>query len=87
MNVKPLQNRVLIKPQEKEEKTKGGIYLPDTAREKTQQGVVMAVGDGKDIVVKIGDAVLYENFSGTEINIDGVKHIVIDIKDVIARLE
>lgn len=87
MNVKPLQNRVLIKPQEKEEKTKGGIYLPDTAREKTQQGVVMAVGDSKDIVVKAGDTVLYENFSGTEININGIKHIVIDIKDVIARLE
>ena len=76
MNIQPLGDRILIKPLEAEEKTKGGIVLPDTAKEKPQEGKVVAVGKGKTLEsgkvealeVKVGDIVLYGKYSGTEIN-------------------
>ena len=74
VNIKPLADRVLIQPAAAEEKTAGGIIIPDTAKEKPQRGVVIAVGNGKvdePLTVKKGDNVLYGKYSGTEITIEG----------------
>ena len=74
VNLKPLADRVLIEPAQAEEKTVGGIIIPDTAKEKPQKGTVVAVGNGKKdepMTVKVGDTVLYGKYSGTELNIDG----------------
>ena len=89
--IQPLGDRVLIKPLEAEEKTKGGIILPDTAKEKQQEGEVKAVGkgrteDGKIIAleVKVGDKVLYGKYSGTEIKVDGEDMLVVKEEDILA---
>ena len=77
MNIKPLADRVLILPAPAEEKTVGGIIIPDTAKEKPLQGEVVAVGHGtkdEEMVVKVGDTVLYGKYSGTEIEYEGVKY-------------
>ncbi|MBN1503003.1 co-chaperone GroES [Candidatus Woesearchaeota archaeon] len=84
MKIKPLGNRVLIKPKEAENKTKSGIYIPDSAKEKTVQGEVVAVGDGKEVTVKAGDIVVYESYGGQEVEIDGKKHLIMEMKDVLA---
>ena len=76
MNIKPLADRVLIKPAPAEEKTAGGIIIPDTAKEKPLQGEVLAVGNGtkdEEMVLKAGDTVLYGKYSGTEVELDGEK--------------
>jgi chaperonin GroES len=87
MKIVPLGNRVLIKPLEAEEKTKSGIYIPDTAKEKPLQALVVAIGDGKDIKVKEGDKVIYESFGGSEVQIKGEKHLIMDVKDILAIVE
>lgn len=90
MKVKPLENRILIKPREADEKTEGGIYLPDSAKEKTHDGTVVAVGEGKDgkkLPVAVGDKVMYEKYGGTTVKIDGKEHILMDVKDVLAIIE
>jgi chaperonin GroES len=92
MNIKPLADRVVVKPAEAEEKTKGGIILPDTAKEKPVQGEVVAVGpgrvsdDGKKIPmeVKKGDKVLYGKYSGTEVTIDGEEYLIMRESDLFA---
>ncbi|KPK76754.1 MAG: molecular chaperone GroES [candidate division Zixibacteria bacterium SM23_73] len=92
MKVKPLADRVLIKPSEADEVKKGGIIIPDTAKEKPQQGEVMEVGpgritdDGKKIAmeVKKGDKVLYGKYSGTEVTIDDVEYLVVRESDILA---
>lgn len=93
MNIKPLGSRVVIKALEKEEKTKSGILLPDTAKEKPQQGKVMAVGTGRVLEngtkvaldVKEGDTVIFSKYSGTEIKIDGEEYMILDgDRDVLA---
>lgn len=92
MKVKPLADRIVIKPAEAEEKTKGGIILPDTAKEKPVIGEVVAVGpgkiadDGKKILleVKVGDKVLYGKYSGTEITIEGEEFLIMREADVFA---
>lgn len=92
MKVKPLADRVLIKPSEAEEVKKGGIIIPDTAKEKPQQGEVVEVGpgrvtdDGKKIAmeVKKGDKVLYGKYSGTEVTIDDVEYLVVRESDILA---
>jgi len=92
MKVKPLADRIVIKPAEAEEKTKGGIILPDTAKEKPVIGEVVAVGpgkvgdDGKKILpeVKVGDKVLYGKYSGTEITIEGEEYLIMREADVFA---
>ena len=74
LNVKPLADRVLVEPAAAEQKTAGGIIIPDTAKEKPQKGTVVAIGNGKKdepLTVKIGDQVLYGKYSGTEINFEG----------------
>ena len=94
MNIKPLSDRVVVQPAEAEEKTKGGIILPDTAQEKPQQGKIVAVGPGKasdagtiiKMTVKTGDVVLYGKYSGTEITIDGGKYLIMSENDILATL-
>jgi len=89
MDIKPLGERVLIKQTEKEEKTKGGIYIPDSAKEERKEGTVIAAGqykDGKDLPLKKGDRILYGGYSSDEVEIDGEKMVFIDFKDVLARL-
>ncbi|HXH19378.1 MAG TPA: co-chaperone GroES [Chitinophagales bacterium] len=87
VNIKPLADRVLVKAQAAEEKTKGGIIIPDTAKEKPQKGEVVAVGSGKKdepITVKVGDTVLYGKYAGTEINIDGEDYLIMRESDILA---
>jgi chaperonin GroES len=83
MKFRPIGDRVVIKPKEVEEKTKAGIYIPDSAKEKNQEGIVVALGTEKDIPVKIGDVVLFEKYSGTELTIDNEKFLIVQKKDII----
>jgi len=88
MNVKPLSDRVLIKIKESETKTASGIIIPQTAQEKTQTGIVVAVGTDKDVIkVKAGDEVMYDKYAGTQIKIDGVEHLIVKMADILAVLE
>jgi chaperonin GroES len=92
MKIKPLGDRVVIKPSPAEEKTKGGIILPDTAKEKPVIGEIVAVGTGKVTdegktiapVVKVGDKVLYGKYSGTEVTIDGIEYLIMREADIFA---
>lgn len=92
MNVKPMEDRVILKPMEAEQKTAGGIIIPDNAKEKPQKGEVVAVGPGKindkgakiDMTLKKGDKVLYGKYSGTEITIDGQDYLIVRESDVLA---
>ncbi|UTC91180.1 co-chaperone GroES [Treponema denticola] len=88
MKVKPLGDRVLVKPDAVETKTAGGIIIPDTAQEKTQRGVVVAVGDDKEkIKVSVGQKVIHDKYAGTQIQIDGVDHLILKSNDLIAVVE
>lgn len=83
----PLHDRVIVKPEQAEEKTKGGIIIPDTAKEKPQRGLVVAAGPGKKeepVTVKKGDAVLYGKYAGTEIQIDGQQYLIMRESDILA---
>lgn len=92
MNVKPLEDRIILKPMEAEEKTAGGIIIPDNAKEKPQKGEVIAVGPGKitdkgqkiDVSLKKGDKVLYGKYSGTEVTIDGQDYLIVRESDILA---
>lgn len=89
MTIKPLADRVLIKPAPAEEKTVGGIIIPDTAKEKPLQGSVVAVGNGtkdEEMALKAGDTVLYGKYSGTEVELDGEKYLIMRQSDVLAVL-
>ena len=80
MTIKPLADRVLIKVEEAETRTASGLYIPDTAQEKTQTGAVTAVGTDEDVInVKVGDKVMYDKYAGTSVKIDGVDHLLIRI--------
>ncbi|HNQ47458.1 MAG TPA: co-chaperone GroES [Syntrophorhabdus sp.] len=95
MKIKPLQDRIIVKRLEEEEKTKGGIIIPDAAKEKPQEGKVIAVGDGKilengqklALTVKVGDKILFGKYSGTEIKIDGEEHLILREDDVLGIVE
>lgn len=95
MKVKPLQDRILVKRIEEEERTKGGIIIPDAAKEKPQEGRVVAIGDGKTLesgqkaplTVKPGDKILFGKYSGTEIKVDGEEHLILREDDVLAIIE
>lgn len=87
MNIKPLADRVLILPAPAEEKTIGGIIIPDTAKEKPLKGEVVAVGQGtkdEDMVLKVGDTVLYGKYAGTELEVDGTIYLIMRQSDVVA---
>ncbi len=96
MKLRPLGDRVLVKPLEDEERTKGGIVLPDTAKEKPQRGEVVAVGPGEwdedgqkrlPLDVKVGDHVMYAKYSGAEFKVDGVEHLILRHGDILAIVE
>jgi len=95
MKIKPLQDRVIVKRIEEEEKTKGGIIIPDSAKEKPIEGEVIAVGPGKVLEngtkaapeVKAGQRVLFGKYSGTEVKIDGVEHLIMREDDILGIIE
>ena len=95
MKLKPLNDRVLVKRLETEEKTAGGLYIPDTAKEKLSKGQVVAVGPGKVgdngertvLAVKAGDEVLFNKYAGTEVKLDGVDHLVMREEDILAIID
>ena len=95
MKIRPLQDRVIVKRIEEEEKSKGGIIIPDTAKEKPQEGKVVAVGKGKvsdegkviALDVKVNDRVLFGKYAGSEINIDGEEHMIMREEDILGVIE
>jgi chaperonin GroES len=95
VKIRPLQDRVIVKRIEEEEKSKGGIIIPDTAKEKPQEGKVVAVGKGKlsdggkitPLDVKVNDRVLFGKYSGSEINIDGDEHLIMREEDILGVIE
>jgi chaperonin GroES len=92
LNINPLGDRIVVKPMEAEEKTKGGIILPDTAKEKPVEGTIVAAGPGRksddgkvvEMEVKVGDKVLYGKYSGTEVTIDGEEYLIMRESDIFA---
>ncbi len=87
VNVKPLADRVLVEPAAAEQKTAGGIIIPDTAKEKPQKGTVVAIGTGKKdepLTVKVGDQVLYGKYSGTELTVEGKDYLIMRESDILA---
>ena len=94
MKIRPLQDRVIVKRLPEEEKTKGGIFIPDSAKEKPQEGKVVAVGKGKvnedgkliPLDVKAGDRILFSKYSGTEVKIDGEEHLIMREDDILGIL-
>ena len=87
MNIKPLADRVLIAPAPAEEKTIGGIIIPDTAKEKPLKGEVVAVGNGtkdEEMLVKVGDTILYGKYAGTELELEGNKYLIMRQSDILA---
>ncbi len=89
LSIKPLSDRVIVKPAEAEEKTKGGIIIPDTAKEKPQKGTVVAAGPGKKdepVTVAVGDTVLYGKYAGTDINFEGEDYLIMRESDILAIL-
>ena len=94
MKIQPLHDRVIVKRIEEDEKTKGGIIIPDTAKEKPQEGIVVAVGSGKTeegkkipLEVKKGDRILFSKYAGTEITIEGEEHLIMKEDDIIALVK
>jgi chaperonin GroES len=95
VKIRPLQDRVILKRIEEEEKSKGGIIIPDTAKEKPQEGKVVAVGKGKvnedgnvtPLDVKVNDIVLFGKYAGSEINIDGEEHLIMREEDILGIIE
>jgi chaperonin GroES len=93
--IRPLQDRVIVKRVKEEEKTKGGIIIPDTAKEKPIEGEVVAVGNGKaqedgkirPVDVKVGDRVLFGKYSGTEVKLDGEEHLILREDDIVGVIE
>ena len=93
MNLQPLEDRIVVRPNESEERTASGLVIPDTAKEKPQQGEVLAVGEGRwdevgekriPVDVKVGDTVVYSKYGGTEITIDGEDLLILNARDVLA---
>jgi chaperonin GroES len=95
MKIRPLQDRVIVKRVKEEEKTKGGLYIPDTAKEKPVEATVVAVGNGKvledgtvrKLDIKAGDRVLFGKYSGTEVKIDGEEHLILREDDILGVIE
>lgn len=95
MQLKPLGDRVVVQPIEREERTSSGIYLPDTAKEKPQEGKVVAVGSGRllqngertPVSVAVGDRVLFAKYAGTEVKIDGVEYLIMNESEILAVVQ
>ncbi len=86
MTLQPLGTRVLVKPLEQDSRTAGGIFLPETAKEKPQQALVVAIGDDETIKVKPQDQVLFAKYTGTEVRLDGSDHLILEANDILARV-
>ncbi len=84
--IEPLGSRVLLKTVEQEDRTSSGLYLPETAKEKPQLAVVIAVGDDEEIKLKVDDKVLFAKYSGTEVSYQGQTYLLMDVSDVLARM-
>ena len=84
MTIKPLGDRVLVKVEEADQKTAGGIYIPDTAQEKTQNGVVLAVGDDEEITVKVHDKIIYDKYAGTSVKVNDEEQLILKAADILA---
>ncbi len=84
MTIKPLGDRVLVKVEEADQKTAGGIYIPDTAQEKTQNGVVLAVGDDEEIKVKVDDKIIYDKYAGTTVKVNDDEQLILKAADILA---
>jgi chaperonin GroES len=95
VNLKPLGDRVVVEHVEQQDKSAGGVFLPDTAKEKPQEGMVRAVGSGRTLDngtklsmdVKVGDRIIYSKYSGSEVKIDGTEYLIISEKDVLAIVD
>ena len=95
MKIRPLQDRVIVRRVKEDEKTKGGLYIPDTAKEKPVEGTVLAVGNGKiledgtvrKLDVKAGDRILFGKYSGTEVKIEGEEHLILREDDILGVIE
>jgi chaperonin GroES len=87
MKIKPLGDRIVVKMVEMETKTSGGILIPQTAQEKTQEGVVLAIGDDEAIKVKVNDKVIYDKYAGTTIKVAGEEQLILKAADVLAKIE
>jgi chaperonin GroES len=95
VNLKPLFDNVVVEHVEQDDKTSGGVFLPDTAKEKPQEGIIRAVGSGRvtdkgtvvEMHVKVGDRVLYRKYSGSEVKIDGTEYLIIPEKDILAIVD
>lgn len=95
MNLRPLRDKVVVKPSEGEDKSAGGIFLPDSAKKKPQEGIVIAVGNGKvlengeiiPLTVKVDDKVVYSKYGGTEVKIDGTDYVLLEEDQIFAILE
>ena len=95
INIRPLKHRIVVRPLEEETRTAGGIYLPDTAKEKPQQGEVMAVGPGKmldngkraPLPLKAGDKVIFGKYAGTEVRVEGEEFKILELRDVLAKFQ
>ncbi len=88
MKIKPLGDRILLKVDKSEQKSAGGIYIPETAQEKTQEGIVLAVGDDKDaITVKVKDHVIYDKFAGTTIKVEGKDQLIVKMSEILAIIQ
>ena len=95
MNLRPLGDRVVVEPQEREERTESGLYIPETAKEKPQQGTILAVGEGRrddsgeriNMDVQQGQTVLYAKYAGTEVKIDGKKLLILKETDILAIVD
>jgi chaperonin GroES len=93
-NLKPLEDRIVVQPQEEEETTVSGIVIPDTAKEKPQEGKVVAVGPGRfeegqrvPMDVKVGDGVIYSKYGGTEVKVEGEEYLILSARDVLAVID
>lgn len=86
IKLQPMGTRILVKPLEQEAKTSTGLYIPETAKEKPQTGVVVAIGDDEGIKLKIDDKILFAKYSGTEFRMDGVDYLLMECGDVLARM-
>ncbi|MEN4012597.1 MAG: co-chaperone GroES [Bellilinea sp.] len=86
LNLQPMGTRILVKPVDQESKTASGLYIPETAKEKPQTGLVVAVGEDEEIKLKVNDTVIFTKYSGTEIKIAGEDYLIMECSDVIAKV-
>ena len=86
LKIQPMGARILIKPLEQESKTTSGLLLPETAKEKPQTGLVVAIGDDEDIKLKVNDKVLFAKYTGTEFKLDGTEYLLMECSDILAKL-